>query len=134
MRSNQLPSSHSSTTSFSSVHIYFVVKLIWINNCLYNCMYLFIRFLMIQTSWIKGFKIPNQYSLRTMTALVGKEKSSITSAVRSEIVSSIATLVMVNTMYPTPEEYTIISDQLVKDYPILADSFGCGFVSLLVVL
>ena len=59
-----------------------------------------------------------------MATLAGKEKSTIISAVRSEIVSSIATLIMVNTMYPTPEEYTIISDQMVKDYPILADSFG----------
>ena len=59
-----------------------------------------------------------------MATLAGMEKSTIISAVRSEIVSSIVTLIMVNTMYPTPEEYTIISDQMVKDYPILVDSFG----------
>ena len=102
MGSNQLPSSHSSTTSFSSVHINFVVKLIWINNCLYNCMYIYQVSHDSNLSWIKGFKIPN-HSLRTMAALAGKEKSSITSAVRSEIVSSIATLVMVNTMYQSTQ-------------------------------
>ncbi len=44
-----------------------------------------------------------------MAVLDGKEKSSVASAVCSEIVSSISTLVMVHTMYPTPDEYTIIS-------------------------
>ena len=36
------------------------------------------------------------------------------------------------TMYPTPEEYTAISCQLVKQHPILEHSFGCGFVSVAV--
>ena len=40
-----------------------------------------------------------------MKALEGKDKMAITSAVRCEIVTSIATLVMVHTIYPTPEPF-----------------------------
>ena len=67
-----------------------------------------------------------------MAALAGKEMSSITSSVRSELITCVSTLIMVHTMYPTPEEYTAISCQLVKQHPILEDSFGCGFVSVAV--
>ena len=54
---------------------------------------------------------------------------NITKTIRCEIISSIATLVMVHTMEPTPEQYTILSERLVKEYPILADGYGCGYVS-----
>ena len=53
----------------------------------------------------------------------------ITSAVRCEIISSIATLVMVHTINPTPNQYTTLSQQLIIEYPILKDNFGCGYVS-----
>ncbi len=78
---------------------------------------------------MRRFKLPKQFSLRTMKALEGKDKMAITNAVRCEIVTSIATLVMVHTIYPTPEQYTTISERLVATYPILADSYGCGYVS-----
>lgn len=53
----------------------------------------------------------------------------ITTAVRCEIISSIATLVMIHTMSPTPEEKTILAQRLVAEHPLLADSYGCGYVS-----
>jgi hypothetical protein len=69
-----------------------------------------------------------------MKALNGNSKIEITSAVRCEIITSLATLVMVHTMNPTPTEYTTLSGRLVAKYPILADGFGCGYVSYLHVL
>ena len=78
---------------------------------------------------MKTFTLPKQFSLKTMTALEGREKSDITSAVRREVVSSVATLVMCNTMYPTPEHYTTLAQRLVLKYPILVDSYECGCVS-----
>jgi hypothetical protein len=66
-----------------------------------------------------------------MKALEGKDKMAITRAVRCEIVSSISTLVMVHTIKPSPEERTVISQKLVSKYPILVDTYGCGYVSLL---
>lgn len=80
--------------------------------------------------WIQDFKLPTQFSLKTMKALSGSNKMEITRAVRCEIISSISTLVMVHTISPTPEEKTILAQRLVAEYPILADSYGCGYVSL----
>ena len=66
-----------------------------------------------------------------MKALEGADKHAITKAIRCEIITSIATLVMVHTINPTPEQYTILSERLVKEFPILADGYGCGYVSYL---
>ena len=88
---------------------------------------------MQSSDWIHRFKIPQQFSLKTMKALEGNDKMDITSAIRCEIISSIATLIMVHTITPTPEQYTIVSQRLVTEYPILADGYGCGYVSKLYV-
>ena len=81
------------------------------------------------SDWIRVFKLPTQFSLMTMKALESANKMQITSAIRCEIISSIATLVMVHTMYPTPENYTVLAQRLVTEHPILADGYGCGYVS-----
>lgn len=83
-----------------------------------------------RSDWLQNFQVPKNFSGRTMLALSNGEKSNITSAVRREIIASVATLVMVHVNHPTPDEYTGVCEQLIKEYPILADSFGCGFVSL----
>lgn len=59
---------------------------------------------------------------------------TITGAVHCEIVSTLATLMMVHTMYPTPEQYTTVCQKLVGEYKILHDGFGCGYVSSLALL
>ena len=82
------------------------------------------------SGWIQDFKLPTQFSLKTMQALRGDKKIDITNAVRCEIVSSISTLVMVHTISPTAEEKTILAQRLVAEYPILADNYGCGYVSI----
>ena len=78
------------------------------------------------------FEIPKQFSLKTMTVLRNNIKVDITEAVKREIVSSIATLVMVHTVHPTPEELTTLAHRLVNCYPVLKDSHGCGYVSIIV--
>ena len=82
------------------------------------------------SDWIRDFKLPKQFSLRTMKVLQGKDRMDITNAVRCEIITSISTLVMVHTISPTPEHYTLIAQRIVSEYPILADSYGCGYVSI----
>ena len=81
-------------------------------------------------SWHHTFTIPKNFSARTMAALRSGDKMTITGAVRCEIVSALATLIMVHTNYPTPEQYTTVCEKLVEEYAILQDGFGCGYVSL----
>jgi hypothetical protein len=66
-----------------------------------------------------------------MKALEGKKKFNITDAVRNEIIQSISTLVMVYSINPSRGDYTAISQNLVKEFPILADGYGSGYVSSL---
>lgn len=62
-------------------------------------------------------------------AIGSNKKINITDAVKIEIVQTIVTMAMVHTLFPTPQIYTALAAKLVTEYPILADSYGCGFVS-----
>ena len=64
-------------------------------------------------------------------ALNSGDKSSITSSVRKEIIAALSTLVMVHVTYPTSDEYSRICELLVREYPILSDCFGCGYVRIM---
>ncbi len=64
-----------------------------------------------------------------MMALGSNNKMAITDVIRCEIVTATVTLAMVHTIQPTPQEYTILAQNNVNKYPILTDSYGCGFVS-----
>jgi len=79
--------------------------------------------------WHHTFTVPRNFSGRTMAALKSGDKMEITSAVGCEIVSALATLIMVHTCYPTPEQYTAVCQKLVEEFNILHDGFGCGYVS-----
>lgn len=57
------------------------------------------------------------------------EKKEVTDATRNEIITAIAVPLYQQTMYPTPEEYTTISKNLIEKYPVLKDSCGNGYVS-----
>ncbi len=65
-----------------------------------------------------------------MIALDSRKKVNITDAIRREIVQATVTLAMVHTMMPSSQEYTVMAEKLVTEYPILADVYGCGFVSM----
>lgn len=52
-----------------------------------------------------------------------------TQRARDEIVNSISTLILVHTMYPNSDDYTVICRRLVEKHPKLRDSVGSGYVS-----
>ncbi len=80
--------------------------------------------------WLDTFQMPKQFSLKTMSVLKNNVKLEVTEAIKREVISSIATLVMVHTIHPSPEERTALAQRLVNTYPILKDSLGCGYVSV----
>ena len=55
---------------------------------------------------------------------------SITKGVRVEIVTALAFEIWNHTQYPSGEEYNAVCTMLVKEYPILKDTIGNGYVSL----
>ena len=59
---------------------------------------------------------------------------NITEAVCQEIVQATVTLAMVHTLMPSSQEYTIVAEKLVTEFPILADTYGCGFASTFYVI
>lgn len=64
-----------------------------------------------------------------MIALESNKKIEITDAIKCEIVAATVTLAMVHTIKPSPQEYTVMAEKIVSEFPILADAYGCGFVS-----
>ena len=51
---------------------------------------------------------------------------------RDEIVNALSTLIMVHTIRPSSEDYTIICKKLVEKHPTLKDSLGSGYVILII--
>ena len=74
--------------------------------------------------------IPEQFSRATMERLKSNE---ITDSARNEIISAIAIPLYQLTTYPTSDEYTSICKSLIEKYPVLKDSCGNGYVSLLLI-
>lgn len=57
------------------------------------------------------------------------DKGEITDGLRCEIVSAVCVPWYQMCEYPSKEEYTAVSKQLVQKYPVLKDSTGNGYVS-----
>ena len=53
----------------------------------------------------------------------------MTKGARSEIMSALATLIMVYTIRPTPDDMYTVCRRLVQTYPKLKDSTDTGYVS-----
>jgi hypothetical protein len=60
------------------------------------------------------------------------EKGEITDALRCEVVTSICVPWYQDCAYPSKEDYTAVSKQIVQKYPVLKDSYGNGYVSMCV--
>jgi len=73
-----------------------------------------------------SFKIPDRFSRATMEHL---DNGEITDGVRCEIVNAICIPWYPVCPYPSKEEFTAVSVQLVQKYPILRDSTGNGYGS-----
>ena len=54
----------------------------------------------------------------------------LTPKARDEIIHSLATLIMVHTVYPSPSDYNAVLSKLVKKHPVLRDCVGSGYVSI----
>ena len=78
------------------------------------------------TQWLQSFQLP-QFSTKTMDSIKAK---SITKGVRVEIVTALAFEIWNHTQYPSADEYNAVCTMLVKEYPILKDTIGNGYVSL----
>ena len=77
--------------------------------------------------WEDNFKIPKQYDIEIMAMI---EKKQITPKVRSHVVREVAARMLDHCLYPTKNQYQVISAKVVQEFPVLADTrIGTGYVS-----
>lgn len=79
------------------------------------------------SDWAEQLTIPVRFSGGTSEAV---RSGLVTKAARIEINNSLATLVMVYTMRPTPTDMHTVCRRLVEKYPKLKDSSPNGYVSI----
>ena len=51
---------------------------------------------------------------------------------RTEVVQTLTSLIMMHTMYPSSEQYNVICMKLIEQYPNLKDDIGTGYVSFII--
>lgn len=63
--------------------------------------------------------------METMSSI----KSGVpTRKARDEVINSLATLIMVHTLRPSPDDYSAVCKKLIQKHPILKDNIGSGYV------
>ena len=80
------------------------------------------------TNWAEKLVIPKRFSVVTNESI---KSGVLTPKARSEIVHSLATLMMVHTIRPTTDDLNIVCARLIKMYPILKDTMDNGHVSFI---
>ena len=70
--------------------------------------------------------IPKRFSAATTEEM---KTGALTPKARDEIIHSLATLMMVHTIHPSPQDYNMVCSRLIKTYPLLKDQIDGGFVS-----
>ena len=78
------------------------------------------------SDWAQQLIIPKRFSGKTTEAM---KTGVMTKGARSEIMSALATLIMVYTIRPTPDDMYTVCRRLVQTYPKLKDSTDTGDVS-----
>lgn len=79
--------------------------------------------------WQLSFQVPINFSARSEEAILS---GHITKRVRTEIIQSISSLMMIHTKTPTSEQYNTVCRKLIEKYPKLKDDIGStGFVGCL---
>ena len=81
-----------------------------------------------RSGWLSNFSIP-PFSRKTMEAL---ENKNVTAGVRTEVIGVIACEVWRYTQYPKKDEYNWVCQALVNKYPVLKDTIGTPYVSVIV--
>ena len=81
-----------------------------------------------RSGWLSNFSIP-PFSRKAMEAL---ENRNVTTGVCTEIVGAIAYEVWRYTQYPKKDEYNWVCQALINKYPVLKDTIGTPYVSVIV--
>ena len=76
--------------------------------------------------WAEKLMIPRRFSVVTNEAM---KSGVLTPKAWDEIVNSMATLIMVHTIWPTSNDYNTECLRLIKTHPILKDGADNGYVS-----
>ena len=72
--------------------------------------------------------IPNKFSKKIMEAI---NLGILTKGMRTEVINMIAVQMLQETLYPKSEDYTEVCRKLVEMYPVLKDTIGNGYVSII---
>ena len=82
-----------------------------------------------RSAWLSNFSIP-PFSCKTMEAL----EKNVTAGVRTEVIDVIEYEVWRYTQCPNKDEYNWVCQALVNKYPVLKDTIGTPYVSMIVKL
>lgn len=77
--------------------------------------------------WEDDFEIPKQYDMEIMAMI---EKKQITPKVRNHVVREVAARMLDHCLFPTKNQYQVVSAKIIQQFPVLADTrIGTGYVS-----
>ncbi len=79
-----------------------------------------------EKSYAGKVTIPTRFSTETAACV---KSGVLTKKARDEIVNSLATLMLVHTSRPSPDDLTTVCKRLVRKYPVLKDKVDSGYVS-----
>ena len=82
-------------------------------------------------NWAEQLHIPTRFSSEASEAI---KSGVMTRAARVEINTSVATMIMVYTIRPTPDDMNTVCWRLLQKYPKLRDNSSNGYVSIIPVL
>lgn len=83
-----------------------------------------------RSQWHETFSIPDLHSFSPFVKNA-IENGVVTGRAKREIIQVLRTYITAFTMYPKPEQYTIVCKKLVEKYPLLGDDTDeqCKYVS-----
>ena len=95
-----------------------------------NLYHLFIAVYVLSklTNWAEKLVISQRFSVVTNESI---KSGVLTPKARSEIVHSLATLIMIHTIRPTTDNLNTVCTRLIKMYLILKDTMDNGYVSFI---
>lgn len=77
--------------------------------------------------WEDNFIVPKQFDIEIMTLI---QKKQIVPKVRNHVVREVAARMLDHCLYPTDNQYKVVSAKVVRQFPVLADTvIGTGYVS-----
>ena len=77
-------------------------------------------------AYAENLVMPKRFSAETTTCV---KSGILTKKASDEIVNSLATLMLVHTSRPSPDDFTTVCKRLAEKYPALKDKVDGGYVS-----